>query len=216
MPHRCSVVGCKNSNIKEECKKNGVRFFCFPTRDPAQRELWISAVKRLAEDGRTWRPKSKGSKICSEHFVGGQWSRTRGHPSYLPTINLGHDEKIGMNEKDIARFQRHQQRQLEKEQLLILATNSQPPPPPNNSFSMEDDTKVYGTLNPEITNASNKEKDIKETAVHKEVADQMDCQGEARELFEKLMSWKEQSFFFHEAHAFIDQLGRWQNSIKGI
>ena len=55
---------------------------------------------------------------------------------------------------------------------------------------MEEDTKVCGILNPEITKASNKKKDVKQTAVLREVADQMDCQGEARELFEKLMSWK--------------------------
>lgn len=113
----CSIVGCTNNSTKEECKKNGVHFFSFPTRDPEQRELWISAVKRLTKEGQTWRPKSKNDKICSEHFVSGQWSRTRGHPSYVPSIKLGHNEKKGKTDKDLARFQRHQKRQLEKDQV---------------------------------------------------------------------------------------------------
>ena len=46
MPHQCCVVGCNNSSIKEECKIKGIRFFCFPTPDTKQRELWVRAVKR--------------------------------------------------------------------------------------------------------------------------------------------------------------------------
>ena len=38
------------------------------------------------------RPKSK-TKVCSVHFVGGHWRRTRGQPSYIPSIKLGQDEK---------------------------------------------------------------------------------------------------------------------------
>lgn len=84
MPQSCCVLGCTNSSAKTECQEKGVKFFAFPTRDPEQREKWIAAVKRIEPDGKPWTPKSH--MICSEHFVGGEWSRTRGHPSYLPAI----------------------------------------------------------------------------------------------------------------------------------
>ena len=126
MPHKCCVVGCTNSSAKEECKNKGVHFFCFPTRDPEQRELWIRAVKRLAEGGQPWQPKSKTTKICSEHFVGGQWSRTRGHPAHVPSIKLGHRKEGERTDKDVERFKRHQKRQLEKEhQQSPVATRAQ-------------------------------------------------------------------------------------------
>ena len=52
-------------------KTKGISFFASLHRDPEQRELWMGAVNKLAEDEKPWRPKFK-TKICSEHFVGGQ------------------------------------------------------------------------------------------------------------------------------------------------
>ena len=85
MVHYCCVIDCTNSSSKKwECQEKGIKFFSFPTRDPEQRDKWISAVNRI-EEGKPWIPKYY-SKICSEHFVSGEWSRTRGHPDYLPTL----------------------------------------------------------------------------------------------------------------------------------
>ena len=84
MTQSCCVLGCTNSSAKTLCQEKGVKFFTFPTRDPEQREKWIAAVKRIEPGGKPWTPKTH--RICSEHFVGGEWSRTRGHASYLPTI----------------------------------------------------------------------------------------------------------------------------------
>ena len=97
MTNSCCVVGCSNrigrtlKGVKVECKNKGIRYFSFPTPDPEQWEKWVSAVKRK-DGGKPWKP-TQWSKVCSEHFVGGQWSRTRGHPSFAPTLKMGHHEE---------------------------------------------------------------------------------------------------------------------------
>ncbi len=78
----CCVVGCHKN---EGTDRPEVRFFGFPTRDTEQRKLWIKAVNRKNKDNSLWQP-SKHSKICSEHFLGKEWSRTRGHPDYVPSV----------------------------------------------------------------------------------------------------------------------------------
>ena len=75
----------------------------------------MGTVKRLAEGGQPWLPKSK-TKICSENFVGGQWGQTRGHPPYIPSIKLGHREKE-KTDKDVERFNRHLRLQLDEENI---------------------------------------------------------------------------------------------------
>ena len=51
----------------------------------------------------------------TEHFLNGEWSRVQGHPSFTPTIFKTKHVKE-KTEVDLARFQRHQQGQLLKQQ----------------------------------------------------------------------------------------------------
>ena len=105
MVNYCCAPGCKNAGYGG----TGIKFFSFPTKNPEQRKLWIAAVKRQNPDdpSKPWQP-NKWTRICSEHFLDGKWSRVKGHPSYTPTIfKTRHvKEKTG---KDLARFKRHQQ-----------------------------------------------------------------------------------------------------------
>ncbi len=79
----CCVVGC-HRNEKADGPV-GIKFFSFPARNEEQKRLWAQAVKRKNVDGTVWQP-TKTSKICSEHFAGNQYSHTRGHPDYVPSI----------------------------------------------------------------------------------------------------------------------------------
>ena len=83
MVNYCCVAGCHNAAFGN----SGVKFFSFPVKHPAQRDLWIAAVRRQSNEdpSKPWRP-SKWTRICSEHFLGGKWSRCWGHPSFTPTI----------------------------------------------------------------------------------------------------------------------------------
>ncbi len=119
----CCVVGCSH-NYKVHGKD--VRFFQFPTRDLEQREKWISAVKRVDSDGKPWVP-SNNATICSAHFHSGIYSRTRGHPDYVPTIFPTLHVKP-KSEQDESRFQRQQRRYFMK---TAAATTS--------SFDLEDE-----------------------------------------------------------------------------
>ncbi len=108
----CAVVGC-HKNVKKD-KPLGVTFFSFPTRDPEQRRLWIQAVNRKNPDGSLWQP-SKYSKICCEHFTGKKWSRTRGHPDFVPSI-FPTSHVRGKKESDVKRHERFmKRRQSQKE-----------------------------------------------------------------------------------------------------
>ncbi len=106
----CSVVGCHRNSTKDKGK---VRFFSFPKLNKEQRELWISALKRQNEDGSRWLP-SRHSKVCSDHFVSGKWSPTRGDPDYFPSKfpDLHFAPK---SDEDVARFQRAQNRTAAKD-----------------------------------------------------------------------------------------------------
>lgn len=102
----CCVVGCSNGSVKNRTAK----FFNFPaeSRNKEQRKLWVAAVKRLDSEGRPWLP-SKWSRICSEHFVGGQWSPTSTHPAYVPTIfPTKHVKK--RSQSDVDRYERMRKR----------------------------------------------------------------------------------------------------------
>ena len=58
----CCVAGCKNASFAG----SAIKFFSFPSKNPAQRELWIAAVRRQSNEDPTkpWQP-SKWSRICS-------------------------------------------------------------------------------------------------------------------------------------------------------
>ena len=105
MVNYCCVAGCKNAGYGG----TSIKFFSFPTKNPEQRELWIAAVKRQNPDdpSKPWKP-NKWTRICSEHFLDGKWSRDKGHPSYTPTIFKTRYVKE-KNGKGLARFKRHQQ-----------------------------------------------------------------------------------------------------------
>ena len=109
----CCVVQCQRSTNKDS---GTVKFFRFPLRNLEQRQLWIIAVKRKGADGKGWQP-SKFTRICSGHFVGGIYSPTRNHPSYVPSIFPTKHFK-SREIKDVARFERARQRQqLIQEQI---------------------------------------------------------------------------------------------------
>ena len=80
----CSVVACGSKAWKTVPKP---RFFRFPSRDKLQKQLWVAIIGRLNPDGSLWQPKNH-DYICSNHFVGGMYSRTRGDVNYTPSLNV--------------------------------------------------------------------------------------------------------------------------------
>ncbi|KAH6938667.1 hypothetical protein HPB50_011681 [Hyalomma asiaticum] len=71
----CAVPGCSlrsGTNLLSQ-----VRTFRFPIEDD-RRNAWIAAVRRDK-----WQP-TKGSQICSAHFIQGQPDPN--HPDYIPTV----------------------------------------------------------------------------------------------------------------------------------
>ena len=63
--HYCCVMTC-HSNTKRDKPK--VKFFCIPaaSRNAEQRELWMKAINRAADDGSPWTPKYKSlALVCS-------------------------------------------------------------------------------------------------------------------------------------------------------
>ena len=97
----CCVVGCSNNRTRDS--KRGISFYTFPKRNIEQKELWIKAVKRMGPDGSLWIPGPR-TQICSEHFVGGKKSPTRGDPAYSPTLFPTKHTK----EKSLADKRRHE------------------------------------------------------------------------------------------------------------
>ena len=80
----CSVVACGSKAWKTVPKP---RFFRFPSRDKLQKQLWVAIIGRLNPDGSLWYPKDH-HYICSNHFVGGVYSRTRGDVNYTPSLQV--------------------------------------------------------------------------------------------------------------------------------
>ena len=78
----CSVVDCRNCAYRDGPR--GVKFFRYPN-DPVMRERWITQVNRRESNGSLWSP-GPGARLCSEHFVSGQWSKDPDHPDYEPSI----------------------------------------------------------------------------------------------------------------------------------
>ena len=77
----CCVVGCNHNSARDKQFK----YWKFPVRNEEQRALWIKAVHRVNPDGSDWIP-GKTAIICSAHFLNGEKSLNRNHPSYKPTI----------------------------------------------------------------------------------------------------------------------------------
>ena len=101
----CAVVSCKNSSYKLKkwktaiCSTNGIshqlcvckqpfKLYWFPSklRNSEQREKWVRAMKREAENKAKWEPK-ESDRVCSEHFVDG--TPTLINPD--PTLYLGYE-----------------------------------------------------------------------------------------------------------------------------
>ena len=100
----CAVTSCKNNSGKlkkwkgEICTFHGIlqefcdcappfQLFTFPgpVRDPKDREIWVSLIRRKNVDGSDWHP-TKEDRVCSDHFLDGM--PTLEHP--YPEENLGY------------------------------------------------------------------------------------------------------------------------------
>ena len=77
---KCVVEGCKSN-----CKTPGVKLFRFPATDLHQRYLWVALVNKKSEDEDAWKAKP-WHRICSLHFVGGNYSSNENDVNYIPTL----------------------------------------------------------------------------------------------------------------------------------
>ena len=62
----CFALFCTNKATKE-AKEKGIHFYRLP-QDPIKRRLWFTAINRI-----DYNP-GPNTYICSEHFVGGEWT----------------------------------------------------------------------------------------------------------------------------------------------
>ncbi len=126
----CSVNDCHNATKDKFGNPSGFRFFRFPLRNQEQREKWIFALNRRDKDGNPWKP-GNSARVCSVHFISGEYSKSRLDPDYVPTIFPG------MNKREIQRrkvakdrykrmierkFVKIKQEPLEPQQELVLQT----------------------------------------------------------------------------------------------
>ncbi|XP_064470073.1 uncharacterized protein LOC135384818 [Ornithodoros turicata] len=83
----CCVVGCHNNRADARGKQPAIKFYSFPNKwyEQERRRRWITAVRRVNEDGTDWEP-SPTSVICSSHFVGNEKAVDEAHPAYVPTV----------------------------------------------------------------------------------------------------------------------------------
>ncbi len=106
----CCVVNCHRNTAKDQ---GIVSFFRFPKSNPEQRQEWIKAVHRRNQDGSDWIPNTN-TRICSDHFVSGWWSRTRDDPDYKPTkFPTRHVQE--KSEQDVQRYERFKARSLSQD-----------------------------------------------------------------------------------------------------
>ncbi len=86
----CCVHGC--GNITGMDKDLGVSrsYYEFPLNDREKCETWLSHMPQAKE--KDWRP-SKHSRICSDHFVGGEWN-TSNQKEFFYLLILGALNKV--------------------------------------------------------------------------------------------------------------------------
>ncbi|CAC5418439.1 unnamed protein product [Mytilus coruscus] len=123
----CCVVNCTTRFDKD----NPNSFFRVPKKPDTRRKLWISAIKRRDQDGKAWEP-SDHDRVCHLHFISGQKSNDKSNPDYVPSINMGYDERTDANLR-AARHDRLQKRDVEKgrqEVASVLLDLSENVPPP--------------------------------------------------------------------------------------
>ncbi|XP_052100440.1 uncharacterized protein LOC127734547 [Mytilus californianus] len=123
----CCVVNCTTRFDKD----NPNSFFRVPKKPDTRRKLWISAIKRRDHDGKAWEP-SDHDRVCHLHFISGQKSNDKSNPDYVPSINMGYDERTDATLR-AARHDRLQKRDAEKgrqEVASVLLDLSENVPPP--------------------------------------------------------------------------------------
>ncbi|VDI42388.1 Hypothetical predicted protein [Mytilus galloprovincialis] len=123
----CCVVNCTTRFDKD----NPNSFFRVPKKPDTRRKLWISAIKRRDQDGKAWEP-SDHDRVCHLHFISGQKSNDKSNPDYVPSINMGYDERTDASLR-AARHDRLQKRDAEKgrqEVASVLLDLSENVPPP--------------------------------------------------------------------------------------
>ncbi|XP_078660785.1 uncharacterized protein LOC144905167 [Branchiostoma floridae x Branchiostoma belcheri] len=76
---RCCVPGCKNRQGTDTVKRS---YYKFPQGEANRhlRRLWEASVRRV-----DWVP-SNYDRICSDHFVGGKRTHTKGSAGYIPSV----------------------------------------------------------------------------------------------------------------------------------
>ncbi|XP_054642149.1 uncharacterized protein LOC129187227 isoform X8 [Dunckerocampus dactyliophorus] len=111
MVQTCCVINCHNrSRDRFGNKKDGGRFFSFPTWKQSQgaviceltkrrRMAWIAAVRR---PDITFNAITRHMLVCSRHFHTGRPANEmdESHPDWAPSLHLGHTEvKAADNER---------------------------------------------------------------------------------------------------------------------
>ena len=76
----CCAIGCQNYQGLP-----GIKLFRAKRTDKEQSFAWAKAINRANEDGSLWMPRDF-DRICSDHFISGQYSTDRLSPDYRPTI----------------------------------------------------------------------------------------------------------------------------------
>ncbi|KAH0568630.1 uncharacterized protein LOC123269773 [Cotesia glomerata] len=132
----CCVPGCRNYG-----KKRGVHFYSFSnvSHKKPQTEKWIKAIRRVDEDGTPWRP-NKGSRICSQHFIGNKKSEHPLSPSFVPSIFPEVYYGKQMNEATqkllLNRFQRTMKRQMERKMETLDNNNKKKNIEPQENYNL--------------------------------------------------------------------------------
>jgi len=108
MPTTCVVVGCNN----RKSKQSHVSFYRFPNRkeEEERRLKWIAFVSRKNSDGSAWKP-SKGSRLCSDHFITGKKSDKCTNPDYIPSVKANTSPTPTECNAALSRFQRASRRE---------------------------------------------------------------------------------------------------------
>ena len=74
MGKQCVVCGCHN---RDSSKIPGLKFHRIPA-DAKRRKLWLNAINRKhSVTGKDWEPEDDGARVCSAHFIKGQYFITQ-------------------------------------------------------------------------------------------------------------------------------------------